>query len=162
MSIRIYDQEEMQEILDRLLWLVLGEPVRLHVPVSADWRKRDEESTSTPEDEVERLAWALECAWIAQYAASVRTYYVRREDPRILDPFRIEPLEVRPSRAQPLDELHLRRFASRARLKALADHLGDVLENTASLGGTDFCPAAARDLLVHLRLQLYSRALAEP
>ena len=40
----------------------------------------------------------------------------------------------------------------------LAERLGNVLYNTVSGGGSDFCPASARELIESLRMQLYRRA----
>lgn len=145
-SVSVYSRKEMQGLFDGLLRFVRDGPDALNVScvgMPSGYPKTGGERAAL-------LAWALECAWIAQYAAGARTYVVRAERQVAPGAFNVAPLCV-----------DLRRARSDLDAVALAERLSNVLYNTVSNGGTDFCPTTVRDLLQSVRLQLYARAAAQ-
>lgn len=142
MSVAVNSYEEMQRTLDQLKQVLNG-PEPIHVTE----RMTPDDGPPTNEDRAASLAWALECAWIAQYAAAARTYFVRIKSPHVPDVFTPQALDP-----------DLARTVARETLVDLADHIGLILYNTVSNGGTDFCPIQARELLESVRLQIYRRA----
>jgi hypothetical protein len=142
MSVAINSHDEMQRTLDQLKQLLNG-PEPLHVTMT----EAPDDGPPMEEDKAASLAWSLECAWIAQYAAAARTYFVRIKAPHAPDVFTPQALDP-----------GLVHTKARDNMVDLADQLGLILYNTVSNGGTDFCPAPAREILESIRLQLYRRA----
>jgi hypothetical protein len=135
MSVNVHTQEELQELFNECRYLLAGGQFYVMTPQWAREYLREHKLTPRHEIEETSLAWAIECAAMAQHAAYCRTYVCRENGDK-----HGALLEVRPLRT----DGPVKMVSDPVRF---ADRLGNVVYNCVSNGGTDFCPPEAREVI---------------
>lgn len=138
MSVCVHEVERLQEMFDQLKmrWNTI------HVPVpEAFFQGR----SATQKEILCRLAWAFECASLAQHATYAHSY--ASDDGYISKP--------------KLDRSPLTKGARLTDME-VADCIGNLLYNCVAQDGTDFCPAKVSELFDSLRTELYRKACHTP